>query len=563
MRIAYNSISPLTFSGYGRCTAELVYRLLDDHEVDVFAYYGLQKAEINTTLSGDRGEKTVKVIGGDGSVNHPLLPAAAPKYDLIISHWDLWMSSFNPQWFDSIKQKHVWWAILDSSPLPFPIRDLMTRDTMLCSIPMTEFGQKIMQDCPDIDENKVGPVISHGIDTEEWQPTEGGINGIPDDAEFVLCSVATNTMRENIPVMVEAFALFMKITEADAYYYIHTNPWPSGTGYFLHQVVKAVEEAYGVDLKKRILFKASSQRYPDEFMRQMYTRADINLLTILGGSFEIPILEAACCGTPTIVTDFSGPGEVVDHGSRGLVVQPIAPTWMNLSSSRQYQVDPRDVAQAIATYYEAPGLRRKHVRKMRNWIRENATWDIVADAWKQLLRQIEEETLSYGRPYYAGRDVDESEWKILQNVEGPVLEMGCGLGGLLLHLWMKDVEAVGVEVSDYAVQKCSERGLTVWQADAEALPFTEDTFRYAASQHLLEHCEDPLKAVMESLRVSTYGCTHIVPGHVTYDPTHKRTHFTREEIDELAYQLSDAGYEAVVYPEGITLDWVLEVKING
>jgi len=564
MKVVYNSVSPLTLSGYGRCTAELVYRLMDDaHEVDIFAYYGLQKAEINSTLSGDRGERSVRIVGGDGTPHHPLLPGAAPGYDIIISHWDLWISSFNPQWLDSIKKPHIWWAIIDSSPLPFPIRDLMARDSLLYAVPMTEWGKQVMESCPDIDQEKIGPVIPHGIDTEEWKPLEGGIPGIPDDAEFVICSIVANQLRENIPLMVEAFAGFLESTGADAYYYIHTDPTPSGTGYFIHQVVKAVEESYQINLKERILFKASSQRYPDEFMKRVYTRSDVHLLTILGGSFEIPILEAACCETPTITTDFSGPGDVVGHGDRGLVVKPVAPHWMNLSSSKQYQLNPGDVAAALKNYYRSPQLRKEHVRKMKKWIKDNATWDLVAEKWKTLLREVEGDLHGYGRTYYAGREVDKGEWLLLQDVEGPVLEIGCGEGGFLQYLSLRGVDAVGVEVSDYAVKKCSKKGLTVWRADAEDLPFTDDTFRYAVSQHLLEHCEDPLKAVKESLRVSIYGCTHVVPGHVTYDPTHNKNHFTREDMDEIAYQLSEPGYEAMVYPEGKPLDWVLEVKHAG
>jgi len=561
MKIAYNSVSPLTRSGYGRCTAELVYRLLDKHDVDVFAYYGVQKADITTTLSGDKGDREVRIIGGSGNIQHPHLPAEAPNYDLIISHWDLWMSQFNPQWFDSIKQRHIWWAILDSHPLPFPIRQLLSRDALLYAIPMTEWGQQLIFDCPDVSNEKIGPVIPHGIDMEEWKPTKGGISGIPDNADFVVISVVSNTMRENIPVMVEGFAQFLKNTKADAYYYIHADPLPSGSGYFLHQIVKAVEESYDVDLKQRVLFKATSKRYPDEFMKQAYTRADCQLMAVMGGSFEIPILEAALCGTPTIATDFSGSGEVVGHGERGQVVRPVASQWMNLSSARQAQVSPLDIASALENYYYSPRLRRKHVSKMKSWIQQNATWDIVANKWLDLVDGVESDINRYGRAYFAGRDVDQREWVLIeQHVESPVLELGCGIGGLLQYLNSRGIEAVGIEVSGYAVSRCAEKGLTVWQESAEELPFVDDTYSYVVSQHLLEHT-DYWKVIRESLRVAKKGCVHIVPGSERHDPTHKKGHFTKEELDEIAFKLYEEGYTATVFPDGgRPIDWVLKVE---
>jgi len=39
-------------------------------------------------------------------------------------------------------------------------------------------------------------------------------------------------------------------------------------------------------------------------------------------------------------------------------------------------------------YYEHPELRREHAEKMLDWIKRNATWDVVAAKWKKLLYSI-------------------------------------------------------------------------------------------------------------------------------------------------------------------------------
>jgi len=392
MRILYNSVSPLTMSGYGRCTAELVYRLLEWYDIDIAAYHGVQNADITVTLDGKYGPREVRIIGGDGSVWHPLLPELAPKYDVVISHFDLW---FVWQQLWQIKNgRFTWWAIVDHEPLPEPVRQCLKSPNMVKAVPMTNWAKEVMLkacEADGIDPEVVADPIPHGIDIEEWQPVKDPkIPRIPDDAEFVVCSVVANHgPRENIPTMIEAFAIFLKETGADAYYYIHADPI-SQTGYNLPQVVRACEELYGVKLKERVLFKGSKNRYPDEFLKNVYSRADVHLLTIMGGSFEIPILEAACCGTPSIVTNFSAPAEVVGYGERGLLVEPVGYLWMQLASARQAVVNPYDVAKALRIYYEDPELRKRHVRKMMEWIEKNATWDIVAEKWKKLIDEIDE-----------------------------------------------------------------------------------------------------------------------------------------------------------------------------
>jgi len=385
MKILYNSVSPLTLSGYGRCTAELVYRLLEWFDVDIAAYYGIQQAEVTVTLDGKYGPREVKIIGGDGTVWHPLLEELVHKYDLVIAHYDLWFV-----WDKLYKLKNskwLWWTIVDHEPLPYPVRQAINAPCIIKAVPMTHWAKNVMLKA--VNKSKVAEPIYHGIEPDEWKPVKDPkIPGIPDDAEFVVCSVVANHgVRENIPTMIEAFAIFLKETNADAYYYIHADP-VTETGYNLPQIVKACEELYDVKLSGRVLFKRSRRRYPDEFLRHVYTRADVHLLTIMGGSFEIPILEAACCNTPSIVTNFSAPAEIVGYGERGLVVNPCGWIWMQLASAKQAVVNPKDVAKALMTYYYEPELRKKHVRKMKEWIEKNATWDIVARQWKNLIESV-------------------------------------------------------------------------------------------------------------------------------------------------------------------------------
>ena len=51
MNIAYYSAAPFTPCGYGRCTKELVYKLLDKHHIDLYTYYGVDGGNFNYTLT--------------------------------------------------------------------------------------------------------------------------------------------------------------------------------------------------------------------------------------------------------------------------------------------------------------------------------------------------------------------------------------------------------------------------------------------------------------------------------------------------------------------------------
>jgi len=386
MRIAYHSVSPLIKSGYGRVTAEHVYRLLDWFDVDIYAYFGLTHSEIDLDLPGSFGPRRVRIVGNTtNSLRHTVLEERANLYDLCITHCDMWAM---PKEVARSNIKLVWWIIGDHSPVPIGTKESILFPNMVKVVPMTGWFRNELVGWSSCPVEKVADPIPPGIDLEYWRPCHDDLFDVPKGTEFVVVTVAANYgLRENIPAMLESFAIFLKRTKANAYYYVHAEPVREH-GFNLLHVCQQLEEVYKVSLKGRVGFKASRAMLPDEFLKSAYTRADCQLMTVMGGSLEVPILEAAACGTPTITIDFSGPGEVVGHGERGLVVPPKAPVWMNLTSSRQYAVDPNDVADALVKYYEHPELRREHAEKMLDWIKRNATWDIVAAKWKKLLYSI-------------------------------------------------------------------------------------------------------------------------------------------------------------------------------
>ena len=396
MKIAYLSVSPLINSGYGRCCREVVYGLAEKHDIDVFAYYGLQKCSIDVDLSGNEGDRSVKIIGGDGTIYHPVLPRVQDQYDVIVAHYDMWMATFNPQWLDEITRPVVWWAVVDHEPLPHPVRRLLSHPCLLRAVPMTNWARGLLREycSKELDPEIVTFTIPHGVDPSVFYP-DPGFEVL--DAEFNIVSVVANHgPRENIPTMLEGFALFLKNTEADAKYYLQTDVARPG-GYNLIEIIKSIEDLYGVDLSNRVLFPNGP--VDDDTLRKIYSSADCQLMCVMGGSFELPVLEAGACKTPSIVGAFSAPAELVGviercrchkliEGKRGLAVAPSAWVWMNLSSAKQAQYHPKDIAKALETYYFNPKLRKKHAEAMFEFAKE-LTWNKVREMWLLLMDELE------------------------------------------------------------------------------------------------------------------------------------------------------------------------------
>ncbi|MDQ6839217.1 MAG: class I SAM-dependent methyltransferase [Actinomycetota bacterium] len=78
------------------------------------------------------------------------------------------------------------------------------------------------------------------------------------------------------------------------------------------------------------------------------------------------------------------------------------------------------------------------------------------------LRTREGDLLAF-EPSRWGKRADEDERALLADVEGPVLDVGCGPGRLVHHLVLAGITAMGVDPSPGAVALAQERGAPVLQ----------------------------------------------------------------------------------------------------
>lgn len=89
----------------------------------------------------------------------------------------------------------------------------------------------------------------------------------------------------------------------------------------------------------------------------------------------------------------------------------------------------------------------------------------------------------------------------------PALEAGAGAGRLLMDLRDSFGAAVGLDMSEAALNACSRRGLSMMvKGDAEkGIPFRDGSFRVVVFSDVLEHLENDVAALSEASRAISPG----------------------------------------------------------
>lgn len=126
------------------------------------------------------------------------------------------------------------------------------------------------------------------------------------------------------------------------------------------------------------------------------------------------------------------------------------------------------------------------------------------------------------------------------------LDIGCGCGIFMTRL-ARYGEVVGIDRSADALRFCQQRGLSqLIQADAEALPFSDNTFDVLTANDLLEHLDDDISSLRELFSllkpggrlfvfVPAYQCLWSLQDEISY---HKRR-YTKRRLTQV---IASAGF---------------------
>jgi len=164
-------------------------------------------------------------------------------------------------------------------------------------------------DYPEDNIHIVYPAVDHTIYYENRSREILGKINISNDQKVVLY-VGSETPRQNVPVLIKAFALLkkkipgiklVKIGESQSY----------GAR---EKILKLITE---LNLQDDIIFVGY---VPEEDMPRWYNAADILVYPCDYAGFGLPPLEAMACGTPVITSNTTSLPEVVGDG--GIMIDP-------------------------------------------------------------------------------------------------------------------------------------------------------------------------------------------------------------------------------------------------
>jgi glycosyltransferase involved in cell wall biosynthesis len=306
-KLLWNSNAPWTPTGYGQQTALFTPRL-EGYEVAISSFYGLDGAKL--VWNG------IPVYPGNGADfgNTFLLQHVKDHFDgdlhagLVFCLQDIW--PLNPQM--ASQTNLVSWCPVDHDPVMPGVLNFF-KESGSIPVAMSRFGQEQLQE--------VDPLYCpHGVDTEVFKPypkQQLDTGALPKDS-FTIAMVAANKGRPSRKCFfhaMQAFAIF-KETHDDALLYLHTIADPN---YGAGEDIMAIANMLGLELNKNLLIAPRYQMMYDPFpppaLAQMYSCFDVLLNCSMGEGFGIPVLEAAACGVPSIVTNFTAMPEVAsEHG---------------------------------------------------------------------------------------------------------------------------------------------------------------------------------------------------------------------------------------------------------
>lgn len=145
------------------------------------------------------------------------------------------------------------------------------------------------------------------------------------------------------------------------------------------------------------------------------------------------------------------------------------------------------------------------------------------------------------------------------NSSGPLLDMGCGHGHLLLLAKERGIEAYGVESSHHRIEICKAKGLNVIHHNlCDKLPFPDEFFGMIYCGQVIEHVPPEGQRVMmhEAFRtLKKGGIFQIRSPHRSDEKNRKPGHEYLLTMRELRDLLVNAGFKkpdfAINYPQSV------------
>jgi glycosyltransferase involved in cell wall biosynthesis len=238
--------------------------------------------------------------------------------------------------------------------------------------------------------SRIGPVIPHGVDTGLFaplpRPERGRLRGRRSNLRrsnprrgsadtFVVGTVANNSRRKRLDLIVRSFALFARKRPLSRLL-IKTNRPVSLDGVDLPALIAGE----GVEDRVEII----TAELTDPEMAELYNRMDLYLNLSEWEGFCIPVIEAMACAVTVVSPPIQGPGEILPYPDTlvpdGLIHEE--------GGTLLYEAHPPAAAALLEELAEDKGLRERLSREGRNAVLSRYDLRRVAAQWEGVLQRI-------------------------------------------------------------------------------------------------------------------------------------------------------------------------------
>jgi glycosyltransferase involved in cell wall biosynthesis len=278
--------------------AQLVPRLASlGHEIAISAFCGVMGAVSNwhhwPVFPGG-----LDAYGGDILPGH----ARAWQADLVLTLMDAWV--LPPEMAATLNM--ACWMPVDCTPLSAMDKEFLRRSGAR-PIAMSGHGKAEIEAA-----GFTALYAPHGIETQTYAPVDKAAAraalGVPPDAYVIGINAANiDAVRKGFPEQFAAFAQFRR-SHPEAMLLMHSHQTGPGTGLDLGDIIARLDIGDAVRWTNPYQYICGG--YTPAEMARWYSSLDLFSGCTYAEGFGLPVLEAASCGVPAVVTDFSAMPQV-------------------------------------------------------------------------------------------------------------------------------------------------------------------------------------------------------------------------------------------------------------
>lgn len=347
MKILWHGVSGEFHTGYGVQTKLFTKALVKaGHEVIISS---IVNGCFNYT---DQNDIPVVVNGPNSRMGNSLIREHVKRIrpDILLSMFDTFVCDVR-QYKDA---PWLSWQVVDSAPLQPKIKSVAEKTPM--RLAMSRFGQRTLKEA-GLDSEYVplalDPETYHMVDRQIARAYLMKMWGrrVPKFLAVIVAANMSTPSRKNFHGAFKAWKRFNE-SHPDSLLYVHTeNTGTMGSGENLIQL------ADSCGMNPDILmfpdqYGYAQQLFPDQYLRTLYSAADVYLCSSLGEGFGVPLIDAQACGCPVIAPAATATHELV-FGPGGTRIMNCSPI-IHHGISELMLPDYGEMADALSLYASTP-----------------------------------------------------------------------------------------------------------------------------------------------------------------------------------------------------------------